>query len=77
MITEQMLENQLNREIICLLAVCSIPPTEKRVWVNLLPDMTDAEKEALKTNLGAEAEYETKVSEDAVAKFIEALNKVA
>ncbi|MBI5412786.1 hypothetical protein HZA42_00375 [Candidatus Peregrinibacteria bacterium] len=71
----QLLENPLNRDVVSLLAACNIPALEKRVWIDLLPDMTDEEKEDLKENLTEEAEYETRITVEAAEKFIAGLEQ--
>lgn len=68
-----LLDNQLNREVISLLAICNIPSLEKRVWLNTLEYMTDDEKNMLKENLKKEVQYEGEVSHQAAEKFIAAL----
>lgn len=67
------MKNKLDRDIISLLAVASIMPLEKQVWMRVLPHMTEDEKENLKKNLEQEVDYEMKVAEEATAKFLGAL----
>lgn len=70
-----LLQNPLNRDIVALLVACQLPALEKELWLSVLPDMTDEEKEALKENLKKELDYEVKISEEAVSQFIEAAEK--
>lgn len=75
MTTDPLMNNELNRDIISLLAVSKIPPLEKRMWLAALPHMTDEEKTELKENLEQEVEYEIKVTEQATETFLAALKK--
>jgi len=68
-----LLENQLNRDVISLLAICNIPPMEKRVWLNTLEYMTDDEKKEVIENLQKEAKYEEENAAASAANFIAAL----
>lgn len=70
-----LLQDQLNCEIIGLLAVSKLQPLEKRLWLAVLPKMTEAEKKELKGNLEQEVDYEIKVSEKAIDEFVQALEK--
>ena len=70
-----LLQNQLNCEIIGLLAVSQLPPVEKRIWLLLLAKMTEDEKKELKKNLEQEVDYEVNISEKAIDEFVQALEK--
>lgn len=69
------MSNQLNCEIIGLLAVSQLPPLEKQIWLGLLSKMTEDEKNELKGNLEQEVDHEIKVSEKATEQFVQALEK--
>lgn len=58
-----------------MLAVSNLLPTEKELWLEVLPDMTDEEKEQLKANLQKELKYEAHISEQAMQQFVTALEK--
>ena len=67
------IDNPLNRDLIALLMVSNLPPMEKRIWVNMLENLTDEEKQDLKHNLEQEIDYEIKVEEKALKSFVHAL----
>lgn len=68
-----LLQDQLNCEIIGLLAVSKLQPLEKRLWLAVLPKMTEVEKNELKKNLEEEVDYEIKISEEAINQFVAAI----
>ena len=70
-----LLENPLNREIITLLMLSSISNMEQRLWVALLPELTEKEKHELLGHVRKEVEHERAVEENALAQFIAALEK--
>lgn len=67
-----LLKNPVNCDIAALLSVSKISAAEKRLWLGVLPYMTDDEKKELKKNLEEEVNYEIKVNEEAVNKFVAA-----
>ena len=71
------IDNPLNRDLIALLMVSNLPPMEKRIWVNMLENLTDEEKQDLKHNLEQEIDYEIKVEEKALRSFVHALQSRA
>lgn len=72
---EIFLKNPVNKDIVCLLIACKLPPMEKRFWLNLLPEMTDQEKEELRNNLKEEVDYEVKVEDQAITQFVSNLQQ--
>ena len=66
---------ELSTEILGLLAIANIAPTEKRIWAALLDEMTDSEKNELKANLQAEIDYEINARAAARDQFVAALEK--
>lgn len=66
----------MRNEILALLMATKLPAGEKRLWMKVLPDMTEDEKRALKKNLEQEIEYEIQVSQDAMERVCDALEKV-
>jgi hypothetical protein len=69
------LQNPLNKEIVSMLAVSNLLPLEKELWLEVLPDMTDEEKEELRDNLKSELKYEANISEKAITQFVTSLEK--
>ena len=69
------LKTQLDRDIVSLLAANRLLPLEKRLWLSVLPEMTEDEKTQLKKNLEEEVKYEIKTTEEAGKKFVAALEK--
>ncbi len=67
--------DDLQTEILALLAASKLPSVEKRLWIEVLPTMTEEEKTALKKNLEAEIVYEIQVAQDAMERVCEALEK--
>lgn len=70
------MENPLNKKLISLIIISAIPDNEKRIWMDVLPDMTEEEKNELVANLEEQVKYEKEMSEKAINQFVEALNKV-
>lgn len=71
--THPLLKNPLNRDVVSMLAVSNLLPLEKELWLEVLPDMTDDEKEKLRANLQRELKYEAQVSETVLTQFLTAL----
>lgn len=71
----KLMKNPLDRDIVILLTVSNLPPLEKKIWLNMLPDMTAEEKEQLKKNLEEEVMYETEMSKEAIKAFADVLAK--
>ncbi|GEM_PF-3860779 len=65
----------MENEILALLMATRLPVGEKRLWMKVLPDMTEEEKSALKKNLEQEIVYEIQVSQDAMERACEALER--
>ena len=72
----QLLQDELNRDIVSLLVVSNLPPKAKRAWIFLLPHMANDEKVRLRALLEEEVKYEVKVSEEAANNFLAELEKV-
>lgn len=70
-----LLQDPVNKDIVCMLIACKLPPMEKRLWFNLLPEMTDQEKEELRSNLKEEVDYEVKVEDEAITQFVNSLKQ--
>ena len=70
------MENPLNKKLLSLIIISALPDNEKRIWMDVLPDMTEEEKNELVANLTEQVEYEKEMSEKAINQFVEALNKV-
>ncbi|PJC36924.1 hypothetical protein CO046_03105 [Candidatus Peregrinibacteria bacterium CG_4_9_14_0_2_um_filter_53_11] len=68
-----LLQNELDRTIVSLLAVTNLPTVEKQLWLTILPAMEDEEKNELRGNLEREAEFEVALTQEALGKFLEAL----
>lgn len=73
--THPLLQDPLDRAIVSLLAVSHVVPLEKRIWLNLLPHMTEKEKNELKEILEEEVKYEIKTTEEETEKFLATLEK--
>ena len=71
---DELLKDQLNQDIIALLVLTKITPTEKKLWTELLPHMTLTQKENLKKNLQDELAYEMRTAEKALTDFADALD---
>lgn len=63
-------ENPLDREIIALLALSTIPPLEKQIWLSILSEMTEGEKVLLKDDLDKAMKFRQKETESAAKTFI-------
>lgn len=70
------MENPLNKKLVSLIIISALPDNEKRIWMDVLPDMTEEEKNELVSNLTSQVQYEKELSEKAINQFVEALNKV-
>lgn len=70
------MENPLNKKLISLIIISALPDNEKRIWMDVLPDMTEEEKNELVSNLTSQVQYEKELSEKAINQFVLALNKV-
>ncbi|MBI2638102.1 hypothetical protein HYW83_00750 [Candidatus Peregrinibacteria bacterium] len=67
--------DDLQTEILALLAASKLSSVEKQLWIEVLPTMTGEEKTALKKNLEQEIEYEIQVAQDATERVCGALEK--
>ena len=67
-------DDALTQNIIALLTVCSMNEREKKLWLDVLPDMKLEDKEELKHNLQEQVEYETGLAGDAVKDFMMVMN---
>lgn len=72
---QQLMQNSVNRDIVGLLVVSNLPVREKKIWINLLPHMTEDEKTQLKSLLEEEVQYEVQVTEGVMNNFIAELEK--
>ena len=72
---DTLLKDPLNADICALLLFSNLTRDEKELWIDLLPHMKTADKEALQINLRKEIAYERKVEEDALKQFVASFNK--
>ncbi|MBP9717821.1 hypothetical protein KBD59_00800 [Candidatus Gracilibacteria bacterium] len=71
---DELLNNQLNQDIILMLALSQfMAQAEKRAWVELLEDMTDEEKNILKNNLQQALDNELVFEKGVAENFVEEL----
>lgn len=69
-ITELLLADPTNRELIGLLAASSAHSAEKQLWVTLIPVMSDDEKTELKQNLEKQIQEDIEYDERVLKHFI-------
>lgn len=69
-ITEILLTDPVNRELIGLLAASSAHAAEKQLWITLIPVMTDNEKNQLKQNLEKQIQEDIDYDEQVLKHFI-------
>ena len=48
---KQFLENPLNKKLLSLIIISALPDNEKRIWMDVLPDMTEEEKKTLRNRV--------------------------
>lgn len=67
-------EDDLTRDILALLAVSDLSKGEKKRWLDVLPDMSNENKEELKQNLEEQVALDTEIAQDAVADLVKVLS---
>ncbi len=69
-ITEMLLSDATNRELVCLLVASGLHESEKQLWLTMIPVMSDEDKKELKTTLESQIQTLMDYDEILLAKFI-------